>query len=112
MSDLVAIAVDVAVASGYTSAVTWAGSISVRRLWIVTAIGILVIALFGVVTWWRHKYDDTSLNEFVSVAVIPSLAVSLLVVWLQRNRQPTIIVITVGSMLWLAIAMIILVMSL
>ncbi len=112
MSSGFQLAVVIAVAVGYSSAVTWARRSAVnRKLWIVTTIAILSIALLGVLDWRGQSFNDTSLNEYFAVAVIPSLAVSLLVAWLQRDARPALL-IAVGSALWLGVALIILTMSL
>src|SRR6267154_4410112 len=99
------------VSLGYSSATTWACRTGMKaRLWIVSGIGILVIALLGIVDWQREFFKDTSLSDYIALAVIPSLAVSLLVAWLWRDIHPATLIV-MGSVLWAVVAFIILLVS-
>ncbi len=106
------LAVMVSVGLGYSCAVAWAYRTGVsKRLWTVTVVGILVIALLGVLAWRRQRFQDTSLNEFFALAVVPTVAVSLLIAWLRRRNVRPVILIGLGAALWVAVAFVILILS-
>jgi len=107
------IVVMIVVALGYSSAVTWVCRTGVsRRIWIVTAVGILVIASLGVADWRRQGSNiGTPLGEYLAEALIPTIAVSWLIARLRRQDVRPALQILAGSILWVAGALFVLSLS-
>ena len=99
------------VALTYSCAVTWAWRTGgIKRLWIVTSLGVLLLALLEVAQGWPHGFRETSLIETLAFVIAPSIGLSALISLDRGGVRPAILVVA-GTFFWMGAGFITLIVS-